>query len=201
MSSLNREGEDSVIAIIGCGFSGAMVAVHLARLAGSAPLRIVLVEKGPRFARGLAYGSPCERHLLNVPAGLMSALPDEPTHFLDWLQSRDPPHTPAPSRRGSSTGITWRTCSSRPRARAVYPSNSCRMRSSIFVMAAMRIRGSWSGPREAASIIADRVVLAMGNQPPQDPSGMASPCRCIAMWSIRGAPARCMNSGPTSRSH
>ena len=68
----------------------AMVAVQLARQAGPKPPRVVLFEKSDRLARGLAYGTHCDQHLLNVPAGLMSALPDQPTHFLDWLRARDP---------------------------------------------------------------------------------------------------------------
>ena len=79
-----------VIAIVGGGFSGAMVAVHLARLAGPKAPRVVLFEKTERLARGIAYGTRCNQHLLNVPAGLMSALADEPTHFLDWLRAVDP---------------------------------------------------------------------------------------------------------------
>ena len=67
-----------------------MVAVHLARLAGPEAPRVVLFEKSERMARGIAYGTRCDQHLLNVPAGLMSALPDEPTHFLDWLRAVDP---------------------------------------------------------------------------------------------------------------
>ncbi len=77
------------IAIVGGGFSGAMVAAHLARLACTSSPRIVLFEKGDRLARGVAYGTHCPEHLLNVPAGAMSALPDEPSHFLDWLRTRD----------------------------------------------------------------------------------------------------------------
>jgi uncharacterized NAD(P)/FAD-binding protein YdhS len=87
MNSLDR-GE--VIAIVGSGFSGTMVAYHLARLAAHRRLRILLIEKSRQFARGLAYSTRCDRHLLNVPAGLMSAVPDEPAHFLDWLKARDP---------------------------------------------------------------------------------------------------------------
>jgi uncharacterized NAD(P)/FAD-binding protein YdhS len=78
-----------VIAVIGAGFSGAMVTAHLARLAGTKAPRVFLFEKGERLARGLAYGTRCDEHLLNVPAGSMSALPDEPSHFLDWLRTRD----------------------------------------------------------------------------------------------------------------
>lgn len=74
------------VAIVGGGFSGTMTAVHLARGGAQA----VLIEKGDRFARGLAYGTQCDAHLLNVQAGKMSALDDEPEHFLGWLQARDP---------------------------------------------------------------------------------------------------------------
>ena len=60
-----------VIAVIGGGFSGTLVAVNLARQAGDRPLHILLFERGARFARGVAYGTTCPQHLLNVPAGLM----------------------------------------------------------------------------------------------------------------------------------
>ncbi len=81
-----------VIAVVGSGFSGTLVAVNLARKAETegTPLHIVVFERGERFARGIAYGTTCSKHLLNVPAGLMSALVDEPGHFLGWLQVRDP---------------------------------------------------------------------------------------------------------------
>jgi uncharacterized NAD(P)/FAD-binding protein YdhS/predicted metal-dependent enzyme (double-stranded beta helix superfamily) len=90
IDSATSPGATPTIAIIGAGFSGAMVAVHLARLAKDDAPRIVLFEKGERLARGVAYGTHCEQHLLNVPAGAMSALADEPSHFLDWLRERDP---------------------------------------------------------------------------------------------------------------
>jgi uncharacterized NAD(P)/FAD-binding protein YdhS/predicted metal-dependent enzyme (double-stranded beta helix superfamily) len=78
------------IAIVGGGFSGTMVAVHLSRLPATRPPHVRLFEKSERPARGLAYGTRCDQHLLNVIAGSMSALPDEPSHFLDWLRARDP---------------------------------------------------------------------------------------------------------------
>jgi len=79
-----------LIAIVGGGFSGTMVAVHLARLTANKPHRVRLFEKAERAGRGVAYGTRCDQHLLNVSAGQMSALPDEPSHFLDWLRARDP---------------------------------------------------------------------------------------------------------------
>lgn len=79
------------IAIVGAGFSGAATAVNLLRMGAPARgLRIALIEREPRFARGLAYGSCDDNLLLNVPAGNMSALADEPDHFLAYCLSVDP---------------------------------------------------------------------------------------------------------------
>ncbi|MDX9910456.1 MAG: FAD/NAD(P)-binding protein [Phycisphaerales bacterium] len=73
------------IAVVGSGFSGTMVAAHLLRAGG---VRVTLFEREGRFGPGLAYGTACGAHLLNVPAGRMSALPDAPDDFLRWGQAR-----------------------------------------------------------------------------------------------------------------
>ena len=75
------------IAIIGGGFSGTMTAVNLARL-GTRPLRVCLINSGHPAGRGVAYGTKRPEHLLNVAARNMSAFPDHPAHFLDWLRTR-----------------------------------------------------------------------------------------------------------------
>jgi uncharacterized NAD(P)/FAD-binding protein YdhS len=75
------------IAIIGGGFSGTMTAVNLARL-GTHPLRVCLINSGHPAGRGVAYGTKRPEHLLNVAARNMSAFPDHPNHFLDWLRTR-----------------------------------------------------------------------------------------------------------------
>ncbi|MFO1418948.1 MAG: FAD/NAD(P)-binding protein [Methylotetracoccus sp.] len=76
------------IAILGAGFSGTALAVNLLRFARD-PTHIDLIEREPRqFARGVAYSTDMDCHLLNVPAGQMSALPDIPDHFLDWALQR-----------------------------------------------------------------------------------------------------------------
>jgi uncharacterized NAD(P)/FAD-binding protein YdhS len=72
------------VAIIGAGFSGAMVAIHLLRQSDSAQIEII-DERLP--GRGLAYSTHCDQHLLNVPAIRMSAFGNEPHHFLNWWQS------------------------------------------------------------------------------------------------------------------
>jgi uncharacterized NAD(P)/FAD-binding protein YdhS len=45
------------------------------------------VRAGQHFARGVAYGTPSPAHLLNVRSANMSAFPDEPAHFADWLRA------------------------------------------------------------------------------------------------------------------
>lgn len=71
-------------AIVGGGFSGSMVAVHLAR--SSPKSRILLFDRHGAFGRGVAYGTDDGRHLLNVPAEKISAFAEEPDHFLNWLK-------------------------------------------------------------------------------------------------------------------
>ncbi|HEY9722428.1 MAG TPA: FAD/NAD(P)-binding protein, partial [Oscillatoriaceae cyanobacterium] len=75
--------------IVGGGFSGTMVAAHVLRLASS-PIHVRLIERGPQVGRGIAYGTRESHHLLNVPANRISALPEEPAHFLHWLRRQDP---------------------------------------------------------------------------------------------------------------
>jgi uncharacterized NAD(P)/FAD-binding protein YdhS len=75
------------IAVIGAGFSGTIVALQLLRrLPRDQP--VLLCERSPEFARGVAYATGDTDHLLNVRAANMSALPDEPRHFEDWLKRR-----------------------------------------------------------------------------------------------------------------
>lgn len=64
-----------------------MTAVNLARFSEE-PLKIVLINTKRPFGRGTAYGTPRREHLLNVAARNMSAFPDFPNHFFDWLRSR-----------------------------------------------------------------------------------------------------------------
>jgi uncharacterized NAD(P)/FAD-binding protein YdhS len=131
-------------------------------------LRIVLVEKGSRFARGLAYGTHCQRHLLNVPAALMSALPEESSHFLNWLQARNP----------SSHAGTYAP-------RPVYGdyleellSETARNSAAAIELIRDEVVDLREMPDEnrivvqtttGRLVIADRVVLALGNQLPSDP--------------------------------
>jgi uncharacterized NAD(P)/FAD-binding protein YdhS len=77
------------IGIVGGGCSGALVVVHLLKHPG--PLSVRLIEPRTELARGLAYSTDCPNHLLNVPAGNMSALPACPSNFSEWLKTNGYP--------------------------------------------------------------------------------------------------------------
>ncbi len=74
------------VVVVGAGASGTLTALHLLRTAGrrSTGVDVVLLDPAPRWARGVAFGTPDEEHLLNVPASGMSALPEDPGHFVAW---------------------------------------------------------------------------------------------------------------------
>jgi len=83
------------IVIIGAGFSGAITAVNLLRQSPGLPLRVTLVNRSGRMARGIAYGTHSADHVLNVPAGNMSALADDPDDFLRYCRWANPQVSPA----------------------------------------------------------------------------------------------------------
>lgn len=75
------------IVLVGCGASGALLAGQIFRQARRV-VRISCVDPRFRLGAGLAYGAARDEHLLNVPASRMSAWPDQPDHFADWLSAR-----------------------------------------------------------------------------------------------------------------
>jgi uncharacterized NAD(P)/FAD-binding protein YdhS len=65
-----------------------MAAVHLLKITDAPRLRVVLIDPAPA-GRGLAYNTADPKHLLNVPAGGMSAFENEPDDFVRYLKARD----------------------------------------------------------------------------------------------------------------
>ena len=75
------------IGIIGGGFTGTMSAVQLIDKYQE-PCEIILINEGESLNKGIAYNPYSDKHLLNVIAGKMSAFPDKPDHFLEWVMKR-----------------------------------------------------------------------------------------------------------------
>ncbi|MDD3446152.1 MAG: FAD-dependent oxidoreductase [Zavarzinia sp.] len=72
------------IAIIGGGFTGTALAVHLARDGGQ-PLDIHLIEPAARPGGGVAYGLAGVEHRINVPATRMTVFAETPDDFARWM--------------------------------------------------------------------------------------------------------------------
>lgn len=80
--------ETRSIAVIGAGFSGTILVAHLLRRSRGG-LRVYLINRSGRLARGVAYGTRSSGHVLNVPAGRMSAFASDENDFLRFAQQRD----------------------------------------------------------------------------------------------------------------
>jgi uncharacterized NAD(P)/FAD-binding protein YdhS len=76
------------VVIVGAGFSGAMTALHLIKQA-STPLKITIFEPRAIPGLGMAYSTPSNGHLLNVPASGMSAFVDDAEHFQRYATTRN----------------------------------------------------------------------------------------------------------------
>lgn len=72
------------VLIVGGGASGVLMACHLLK-ERSSPVRVTLFEKRADIGLGIAYGTANANHLLNVRVSNMSAYPEEPNHFWQWL--------------------------------------------------------------------------------------------------------------------
>jgi uncharacterized NAD(P)/FAD-binding protein YdhS len=81
---LASEPRERVVAVVGAGASGTLVAVNLLRLGN---VRVMLIDPSEN-GRGVAYSTRDEHHLLNVPACGMSGLADNPDDVLEWCAGR-----------------------------------------------------------------------------------------------------------------
>ncbi len=160
------------IAIVGAGFSGTLLALHLLRRCP--PLtRVYLIERYSQFGRGPAYATGNPSHLLNVPAGRMSAFHDRPSDFVDWL--RDQPELPAGVEPNNGVfvprqlfGAYIRHLLNRELKR---PQSQDRLELVRGDVVGMESVGDGFTLRigRGRSLAADMVVLATGNFPPEVP--------------------------------
>lgn len=78
------------LAIIGGGAAAATLLGELLERTATPPLQLDWFTGGGQPARGVAYGTRSERHLLNVRAASMSMFASKPRSFLDFVQRSDP---------------------------------------------------------------------------------------------------------------
>jgi len=75
------------IGIIGAGLSGRLLALNLLQQA-TAGDRVLMIDRGDTRFMGPAYSNDVDEMLLNVPAEIMGAIPEDPAHFLRWARER-----------------------------------------------------------------------------------------------------------------
>src|SRR5215472_1761475 len=169
------------VAIVGGGASGTLTAVALA----GRGTPVTLLDAHGAFALGLAYSTTEPVHLLNVPTGRMSALPDEPAHLLQWLTARgarsDPESFLERGTYGAYLGELLATAGDGVR----------RLGEQVLSLAPKK-RGLRLHLASGGSLSARSVVLAMGNFPPELPPGWEGLSPRLAWrspWSASGWPA------------
>ena len=158
-----------VIAVIGAGFSGVMTALHLLRQVEA--IKVVLVERRSPIGLGAAYATDDPAHRLNVRAGNMSAWPDRPTDFVDWLKDQGLDVGPG----GFATrGDYGRYLQGLLTALAAGPDAAGRLLITPDEIVAIEPAGEgWTLTcGMGRTIAADAVVLALGNPPPCAPEGV-----------------------------
>jgi uncharacterized NAD(P)/FAD-binding protein YdhS len=186
--------ERSTVAVIGAGFSGLLTALRLL-LAPDGP-QVVLIEKGPRFGRGAAYSTGSPHHLLNVRATNMSALVEQPSHFIDWLAAAG---VASPDRLFVTRDRYGQYLQSLLRE-ATADTGSGRLKLEHDAVTAVSREGDgWLlNLAMGRRLTADAVVLALGNLPPptiegMDPRLLGSERYVADPWSWRGRSA--LNDG------
>lgn len=161
------------IVVVGGGFSGSMTAAQLLRGAAAAgvKLRVVIIERRGAVGEGLAYGTREINHLLNVPAGRMSAWPDRPDDFLQWAQARK-------SNLRPTDFLPRQWYGEYVRETLLATAQDARRLAELSVQfdevrrVARRPDGGWLVHlAHGTSLYADAVVLAIGHRPPNDAIG------------------------------
>jgi len=158
------------ILIVGAGFSGVACAIQLLRGAGRQPLRVLLLNRSGKLARGMAYGTQSPHHLLNVVASSMSVLPDDPAHFLRYASMRDSRVTESSFVPRSVYGdyLEWslrQAQSQAPRHATLDCVSGC-----VQHLQAMANGGLAATLEDGRRIEANQVVLAFGHFPAPPPA-------------------------------
>lgn len=157
------------VVIIGGGVSGALTAVHLLRQSRHC-LSVVIVEPRQDIGLGLAYSTACDDHLLNVPAAGMSALAEEPEHFLDFARRHLKQVQPVDFLSRNFFGFYIRSLLAEVLEKSSEPAHSfTHVQDLVKDMERCGdvYKLSLAGGED---IIADTVVLALGNLPGRRPN-------------------------------
>jgi uncharacterized NAD(P)/FAD-binding protein YdhS len=151
-----------------------MAAAQLLRGASQAglPLNVALIERKGAIGEGVAYGTRDPAHLLNVPAGRMSAWADRPDDFVQWASQR---FGESQSPRAFLPRLLYGEYIRETLLTTARQTNEA-VRLSVIYDEVRRVArhpaGGWMVHlARGASMRAEAVVLALGHRPPVDPIG------------------------------
>jgi len=168
-----RAAHPYAITIIGGGFAGAALALHLTRQPGPLPLDVTLVEPRPLPGPGLAYSAPWPELLLNVRPANLSAYADEPAHFAQWLARQPEAASEAPEFAPRATYGRYLTEQLAAALAAPAP-NGVRLRHCATTALAAPLLPDGRRAVQLAdgrTLASHATVLALGNFPPPPPTG------------------------------
>lgn len=183
------------LVIIGAGFSGAVTAIEFLKRA-SEGMHLTIINRSGKMARGLAYGTNSPHHLLNVPAGNMSALVDQPDSFLAFCQKIDPEtHSGSFVSRKLYGAYLSETLS---QSEAQSTAKCSRITGEVLSIQADGT-GAVIEVSTGERILADHVVLAFGNFSPARPSGLQQLDNCSAYTADPWSPLAQLSSDQAPR--
>ena len=162
------------IAIVGAGFSGVALAVHLLRQRPTEGLSILLIEPRAELGAGVAYATRDYPYPLNVAAGQMSLDSSRPRDFLDYLCDQGIHAEPGDYLPRQVFGDYVRE-QLRQAVAAAPAGVSC----THVVARALQLRRASGHAFElwldnGTAVLADEVILALGNAPPAIPRPCAA---------------------------
>ncbi|MGJ0482619.1 FAD/NAD(P)-binding protein [Pantoea agglomerans] len=162
------------IVIIGGGFTGTALAIHLAR-SGLAGLHVTVIEPRAQLAQGVAYGTTDPAHRINVPAARMQLAGDEEGAF-----DRDYRASPA---FNNDLEALWHDGNVYPQrgefgrwvnAQFAYQQQHSPVKLSHLCDSAVAFREGVVTTASGQQIRADQVVLAISHPPPALPALLRS---------------------------
>jgi uncharacterized NAD(P)/FAD-binding protein YdhS len=178
--------EPRLVAIVGAGFSGTAVAIHLLRSAKT-PLRILLIDPREELGAGVAYATRDYPYPLNVAAAQMSVDAARPQDFLDYARGTGIHAAPGDYLPRQVYGDYLR-------ARLTEAGAAAAPRITCTHVRASAVQLRHAGGRfdlwldDGTALAPDQVVLALGNPPPATPrelAGIAATSRYLRdPWSL-----------------